>query len=155
MRRVNSRLLLVVATLGAAAILPPISLLAQDVPTWALEANRSFYEAYNSANLAALMKHYTSDAVILLPDEAIRGRAAIEAFFSADFARARSSCEWTIDGAQAVGRHAAVWGHEKCVEAPKSGKPSRTLNYRWLTVWERQPNGSWLIARDAFEEAKP
>jgi ketosteroid isomerase-like protein len=155
MHRVYSRLLLVVATLGAAAILPPVSILAQDVPTWALEANRSFYKAYNSANLAALMKHYAIDAVILLPDKAIRGRAAIEAFFSADFARARSSCEWTIDGAQAVGRHAAVWGHEKCVEAPKSGKPSRTLNYRWLTVWERQPDRSWLIARDAFEDAKP
>ncbi len=154
-RSLGAWLLIVCVLLGGAAFLQPVSLLAQDVPTWVLKVNRSFYEAYNSANLAALMRHYEPDAVILTPDETIRGRAAIEAFYSADFAQARSSCEWAVDGARAVGRHAAVWGHEKCVEVPKSGESSRTLIYRWLTVWGRQADGSWLIARDAWEDARP
>ena len=58
------------------------------------------------------------------------------------------------DSVSMVDHLAAVWGDDACVETPKSGAPSQAWQGRWLTVYQLQPDGSWLIVRDSGEEAK-
>lgn len=144
-----------VGVLAAVLSTAPSSLRAQGVPTWAQEVNETWYAAFHAGDAAALMRLYASDAVLLLPDQTLRGRAAIEAYQSGNFQKTRYSCKWGIDGVQAAGRHAAVLGHDACVESPKAGGAGRTVKNRWLTVFERQTDGSWLIVRDSPEEVKP
>ena len=144
-----------VGVLAAVLSAAPSSLRAQSVPTWAQEVNEKWYAAFHAGDAAALMTLYASDAVLLLPDRTLRGRAAIEAYQNGNFQKTRYSCKWGIDGVQAAGRHAAVLGHDTCEESPKAGGAARTVKNRWLTVFERQTDGSWVIARDSSEEVKP
>ena len=144
-----------VGVLAAVLSAAPSSLRAQGVPTWAQEVNEKWYAAFHSGDATALMRLYASDAVLLLPDQTLRGRAAIEAYQTGNFQKTRYSCKWGIDGVQAAGRHSAVLGHDTCEESPKAGGAGRTVKNRWLTVFERQADGSWLIARDSSEEVRP
>jgi uncharacterized protein (TIGR02246 family) len=141
--------------LAAGLAVAPVSLTAQATPTWAQEVNEKWYAAFQAGDAPTLMKLYASDAMLLLPDQTLRGRAAIEAYQSANFQKTRYACKWAIDGVQAAGKQAAVLGHDTCVESPKAGGATKTVKNRWLTVFERQPDGSWLIARDTSEEVKP
>jgi len=80
--------------------------------------------------------------------------ATIEAFHTGNFAKVRYNCTYTIESVSMVDHIAAVWGDDACVETPKSGAPPQAWQGRWLTVYQLQPDGSWLIVRDSGEEAK-
>ena len=60
----------------------------------------------------------------------------------------------TIESVSMVDNLAAIWGDDACVETPTAGGPSHSWQGRWLTVYQLQPDGSWLIVRDSGEEAK-
>lgn len=140
-----------VAGLGAAAV----SLSAQTTPSWAQEINTKWYAAFDAGDAAAIAKFYATDAVVFAPDQTLRGRAAVQAYHAGNFQKTRFKCEWGIDSVQAVGKQAAVLGHDSCVETPKAGGAAKTTKSRWLTIYERQADGSWLMARDASEPATP
>jgi uncharacterized protein (TIGR02246 family) len=144
-----------VAVLATVLGAMPLALGAQTTPAWAQDVNQKWYAAFGAGDAAALMKLYAADAVLLLPDQTLRGRPAIEAYQSGNFQKTRYSCKWAIDSVQSAGKQAAVLGHDTCVESPKAGGANKTVSNRWLTVFERQADGSWLIARDTSEEVKP
>ena len=104
--------------------------------------------------MPAIVQLYASDAVLLLQGETFNGRGAIEAFHTGNFAKVRYNCTYTIESVSMVDHIAAVWGDDACVETPKSGAPPQAWQGRWLTVYQLQPDGSWLIVRDSGEEAK-
>jgi len=144
-----------VAVLGVVLCAVPLSAGAQTTPPWAQQVNEKWYAAYNAGDAPALAKLYLADAVILLPDQTVKGRPAIETYQGGNFKKTGYACTWAIDGVQVAGRQAAVLGHDSCVETPKAGGAPKTVKSRWLTVFERQADGSWMIARDASEEIKP
>jgi len=127
---------------------------AQAILDWAKDHTTKWYTAFNAGDASAIIQLYASDAVLLLQGETFNGRGAIEAFHKGNFAKARYSCTWTIDSVSMVDNLAAVWGDDACVETPTSGAPSQSWQGRWLTVYQLQPDGSWLIVRDSGEEAK-
>lgn len=127
---------------------------AQAILDWAKDHTAKWYTAFNAGDVPAIVQLYASDAVLLLQGETFSGRGAIEAFHTANFAKVRYSCTWTIDSVSMVDNLAAVWGDDACTETPKSGAPSQSWQGRWLTVYQLQPDGSWLIVRDSGEEAK-
>ena len=127
---------------------------AQAILEWAKDHTAKWYAAFNAGDVAAIVQLYASDAVLLLQGETFSGRGAIEAFHTGNFAKVRYSCTWTIDSVSMVDNLAAIWGDDACVETPKSGAPSQAWQGRWLTVYQLQPDGSWLIVRDSGEEAK-
>ena len=142
-----------VAILAALLGMTTAPLWPQATSSWAQEATERWYAAFHAGDAATLARLYVSDAVLLLPEQTVRGRAAIEAHEGAILAKARYSCTWAIESVQAVGRQAAVLGREVCLEAPKAGGAPTQVKSRWLTIFERQEDGSWLIARDATEDA--
>ena len=133
----------------------PYPVSAQSTSDWAKKALEQWYAAHDGGDAHALVRLYLDDAVLFEPDETARGRKAIEARYEKEFQKVRSSCTWAIDGQHMVGKQAAVWGHATCVGSRSSGGATNTTKGRWLTIFERQLNGSWLIARDAGEDAGP
>ena len=129
-----------------------VALLAQSgVPQWLQEENSKWYAALNSGDAAALAKLYADDAVSITPSRVLRSRAAIEAFHRSNFQRSQPKCTWTLGGAQVLEKQAALWGIDTCTETPKSGAAPWTSKTRWLTIYERQPNGSWLVVRESYD----
>ena len=127
---------------------------AQAVLEWAQDHTAKWYDAFNAGDASAIIKLYASDAVLLLQGETFNGRAAIEAFHKGNFAKVRYSCTFTIDSVSIVDNLAAMWGEDSCTETPTSGAPAQQWKGRWLTVYQLQPDGSWLIVRDSGEEVK-
>ena len=127
---------------------------AQAILEWAKDHTAKWYAAFNAGDVPAIVQLYASDAVLLLQGETFNGRGAIEAFHTGNFAKVRYTGTYTIESVSMVDHIAAVWGDDACVETPKSGAPPQAWQGRWLTVYQLQPDGSWLIVRDSGEEAK-
>jgi uncharacterized protein (TIGR02246 family) len=126
----------------------------QAILEWAKERTAKWYTAFNAGDASAIIQLYASDAVLLLQGETFNGRGAIEAFHKGNFEKVRYACSWTIESVSMVDNLAAIWGDDACVETPKSGGPSQAWQGRWLTVYQLQADGSWLIVRDSGEESK-
>ena len=62
-------------------------------------------------------------------------------------------CTWTIEGMSTVDKVAAVWGNDSCLDTPRTGGAAVSWKGRWLTVYQLQPDGSWMIVRDSGEPA--
>lgn len=125
---------------------------AQTIPDWARERTTVWYNAFNSGNAAGLADMHTPDAVLLLEGVTMSGREAIQRFHAAQFERVRFDCTWTIQDVSVVYRLAAVWGTDTCVETPKSGAMPMKWNGRFMTMYQLQANGRWMIIRDTGEE---
>jgi len=141
-------LVLVGNTVGSSA-----SPFGQAVPEWAQQHTNQWYAAFNAGDVAAITKLYAAGAVMLLQGQTFEGRAAIEAFHRGNFEKARFACTWTIDGMSAVDKVAVLWGNDSCLDTPKTGGAPVSWKGRWLTVYQLQPDGSWMIVRDSGEEA--
>jgi uncharacterized protein (TIGR02246 family) len=133
-------------------LVAPHAAYAQSVPEWARERTTAWYNAFNSGNAAGLAGMHTADAVLLIAGVTMEGRAAIEKFHASQFAKVKFDCKWTIQGVNVVYRIAVVWGSDTCTETPH-GVP-RTLNWngRFMTVYQQQADGMWMIVRDTGEE---
>lgn len=140
-----------IVVLAFAALLGARLVLAADTPKWAQEANEKWYAANEAGDAEAMGRTYANDAVLLAPDQTVRGRKEINQFHAASFAKTRSTCTWKIDHVDQVAKLAVVWGHDSCVETPKSGGAPQTVKSRWMSVYERQQDGSWLASREGFE----
>ena len=137
------------ATLGVST-----SASAQVVPGWLKDHTEKWYTAFNAGDSAAMARLYTADAVLLLQGQVFEGRPAIEAFHKGNFAAARFNCTWTINGNTIVDKVAAVWGDDSCIDTPKAGGPPGDWKGHWLTVYQQQADGSWMIVRDSAEDAR-
>jgi uncharacterized protein (TIGR02246 family) len=126
---------------------------AQEIPEWAQEHTKQWYAAFNAGDGAAITKLYAADAVLFLQGQTFEGRAAIEAFHKGNFEKARFACTWTIEGMSTVDKVAVVWGNDSCLDTPKTGGVPVSWKGRWLTVYQLQRDGSWMIVRDSGEEA--
>ena len=135
----------------ALALLTPSAAQAQTAPKWAEDQLKTWYERYNAADPAGVAALYTQDAVFTK----FKGRAALEKDLAAQFAENKTTCSGGFDAFQEIAGSAVGWGHDSCTVTPRAGGASRTLRTRWLAVYERQADGSWLMVRDALEEVKP
>jgi uncharacterized protein (TIGR02246 family) len=151
----SARRIVYLAVVAAALGIAAVSLSAQATPAWAQDANAKWYAAFEAGDAAAIARFYASDTVVFVPDQTLRGRAAIQAYHAGNFQKTRFKCDWGIDSVQVVGKQAAVLGHDACVETPKAGGAAKTTKSRWLTIYEQQADGSWLMARDASEPVTP
>jgi uncharacterized protein (TIGR02246 family) len=124
---------------------------AQTIPDWARERTTAWYNAFNSGNSAALANMHTPDAVLLVAGITMDGKDAIQRFHAGQFDQVRFDCAWTIQGASVVHRLAAVWGTDSCTETPKSGAGTTKFNGRFMTMYQLQADGMWMIIRDTGE----
>jgi uncharacterized protein (TIGR02246 family) len=127
----------------------------EPVAPWARQQTERWYAAFNAGDAGALVRMYAPDAVLLLQGQQFQGRAGIEAFHRISFERADFTCTWTIERFSTVGALAVVAGSDSCAETSKSGGQVRSWKGQWITVYQQQPDGSWMIVRDSGAEDRP
>lgn len=116
-------------------------------PEWAQRALAGWYEAFNARDAEGLADQYAADARV----GDARGRAAIIQRFRSEFAESNASCGGDFDDFVVVGPIATGHGRDVCTLTPADGGPATTVYSRWVAVYERQPDGSWLCIRDYGE----
>jgi len=104
---------------------------------------------------AAFAKWFAPDAVTLSNGKApVIGQAAIAA--SADWSPSQYQLTWTPDGARmsAGGDMGFTWGHYEGRSKDRDGTPI-IHSGRYMTVWKKQPDGSWKVELDASNQEPP
>ena len=150
-------------TLSAAVML---GLVTQDV--WAQANNiarvgevRAQFDAYNAAFAAgdadALATWYVDHAVRIPPDDPMKtGVAAIQAGLATFFADIDYVLDdVTADDVQAAGNLAVIRATFREHWTPKAGGDTTQQTGRWITVWGRQPDGTWKITMDMWTVQQP
>jgi uncharacterized protein (TIGR02246 family) len=137
-------------------VLLSTSLWAQPVPQWAQDNLAEWYAAFNDKDFARLAQLYSKDAVVKTSrGSTLRGRDAIESSFREDFEEADIEVNGLIEGAHMLRDLAVTWGHDISTTTPKGGGEAVTTKTNWLTVYEKQPDGSWLTIRETGSSAEP
>jgi ketosteroid isomerase-like protein len=69
---------------------------------------------------------------------------------AADFLKTQYLCAGNYDGVRELGDLAVAWGHESCLETTKASQKTVRTYERWLVVFRRQPDGTWLQSEETF-----
>jgi ketosteroid isomerase-like protein len=119
----------------------------------AIEAlNRHDISAALASDIEAVASQWTEDFVVLPPaGPIVRGRAANLALMTS----ARPQLEkleptaYTVDFDEIVvtGDYAFAWGLFRAVVRPRAGGPDVVSSGKLLRVYQRQPDGRWLMHR--------
>lgn len=108
--------------------------------------NRAWIDGVKNGDVALISATYAVDAVDCnSAGECIRGRSDIERHIKAQLAsmgRARSAGVKSVGSTQ-QGNFVYEWGEAKATFAG-----GRELIDRYLTAWQKQPDGTWKIFRN-------
>jgi len=112
--------------------------------------NAAYISTWQHGDAHAFAMLYTPDAASISDDGTItRGRAAIEAAQAKAFATS-SLLKGTITTEDLVVEDSIGYemgSYSFTLKAP--GKPAVVLTGRYLTIWQQQPDGTWLIETDS------
>jgi len=98
---------------------------------------------------------FAPDAVTLANGKApVAGHDAIAA--AATWTPQSYQLSWTPEGARmaAGGDMGFTWGHYEGVARDKEGNTNKTSG-RYMTVWKKQPDGTWKVELDASNDGPP
>jgi ketosteroid isomerase-like protein len=119
------------------------------------DLERKFAAATATGGGKAFASWFADDAVILSNAKApVRGREAIAA--SAAWSPSDYQLTWTPQGGamSPSGDMGYTWGHYDGRSKDASGQ-SVTLSGRYMTIWRRQPDGSWKVVLDSSNNEPP
>ncbi|MDH3292561.1 MAG: DUF4440 domain-containing protein [Gemmatimonadota bacterium] len=107
--------------------------------------------AVNSGDTAANLAGFTEDVVYLPPaGPPVRGKHTLASFvgsFSEAFA---AEIEMVPEETILMGDWAFQWGALTGTVRPLEGGEGTPLNGKWAYLYQRQPDGTWKIARDIY-----
>ena len=132
--------------------------MTQELGQHALEATRAAHEAaINSGDADAWVSCFTSDAVQLPPNgPANLGTEAIGRWSGGLLAA--FDCEFSLDPEE-VQLTGSDWAFERgtyaITLAPKGQDGKMRDVGKYITLYERQPDGRWLMARDIWNSNDP
>ena len=124
-----------------------------------MAADDAFFESMKASDdpAATLSAHFLDDANVLAPDMPMaRGKEASLAIFAALAELPGYSLRWKaeiaeVSGAADLGYTIGPYHME--FQDPE-GNPV-VIDGKFLTIWKRQPDGSWKTAVDMFNEDGP
>src|SRR5947209_7238630 len=113
------------------------------------EAHSAWIDAVNSGALARLLVMTTDDVVFLNPGEDCVGRDGFSTKFAAAHQKLRICCVSELTEVVIVGEVAYTRSRDSLTVSPRAdGAESRLAGDR-MTIYRKQPDGRWLLARDA------
>lgn len=117
-----------------------------------MEADRAMFQAYSTSSspLDSIMTHWADDAKVLPPDAPMaRGKEASRAVFAELEAMPGYSLTWEPSIAEASGDLGYTIGTYHMELQDSEGRPL-AIDGKYMTVWRKQPDGTWKVAVDMF-----
>jgi len=109
----------------------------------------TWIDAVNAGDLDRLLTLMADDVVFLNPGQAPFDRDAFSANFSAAHQRLRIRCLSELEEVVVVGEVAYTRSRDALSVTTRAGGEATQLAGHRITVYRKQPDGRWLLARDA------
>lgn len=113
------------------------------------ETHSIWIDAVNTGDLVRLLTLMADDVVFLNPGRAPIGRDEFPVVLSAAHQQARIHCSSELEEVVVVGEVAYTRSRDSLFVTPFAGGEAMQLAGDRLTVYRKQPDGRWLLARDA------
>ncbi len=113
------------------------------------EVHTTWIEAVNAGDLVRLLSLMADDVVFLNPGRMPCGRDEFPAGFSTAHQQSRIRCVSDLEEVVVVGEVAYTLCRDSLSVAPRAGGESTELAGHRITIYRKQPDGRWLLARDA------
>ena len=113
------------------------------------EVHSTWVGAVNSGDLARLLDMVTDDVVFLNPGDECMGRDGFSTKFSAAHQQLRICCVSELTEVVVVGEVAYTRSRDSLSASPRAGGEEIRLAGDRMTIYRKQADGRWLLARDA------
>jgi len=113
------------------------------------EVHSTWIDAVNAGDLVRLLTLMADDVVFLNPGQAPFDRDGFSASFSAAHQQVRIRCISDLEEVVVVGEVAYTRSRDSLAVTPRAGGEATQLAGYRITVDCEQPEGLWLLARDA------
>ena len=113
------------------------------------ELHSTWIDAVNAGDLVRLLTLMAHDVVFLNPGQSPFGRDEFSANFSAAHQQVRIRCISELEEVVVVGEVAYTLSRDSLSVTPRAGGEALQLAGHRITVYRKQPDGRWLLARDA------
>ena len=113
------------------------------------EVHLTWISAVNAGDLVLLLTLMADDVVFLNPGQAPFGRDGFPLGFSAAHQQARINCISELEEVVVIGEVAYTRSRDALSVTPRVGGEATQLAGHRITVYRKQADGRWLVARDA------
>lgn len=113
------------------------------------QVHASWIDAVNAGDLGRLLGLMSEDAVFLNPGRAPFGRDGFPAGFTTAHQQSRISCTSELDEVVVIGEVAFTRCRDSLSVTPRAGGEATELAGHRITIYRKQADGRWLLARDA------
>jgi uncharacterized protein (TIGR02246 family) len=113
------------------------------------EAHSTWISAVNGGDLARLLTLVTDDVVFLNPGQSPSRREEFSTNFLAAHQQVRIRCVSELEEVVIVGEVGYTRSRDALSVTPFAGGEATQLAGYRMTIYRKQPDGRWLLARDA------
>lgn len=113
------------------------------------EVHAAWVEAVNAGDLARLLALMADDAVFLNPGRAPLGRDEFSRGFTAAHRDSVIRCNSELEEVTVVGATAYTRCRDSLSVTPRAGGDAAELAGHRMTIYRKEPDGRWRLARDA------
>ena len=113
------------------------------------ELHSTWIDAVNTGDLDGLLTLMADDVVFLNPGQPPFGRGEVSANFSAAHQQLRIRCISELEEVVVIGEVAYTRSRDALSVTPRAGGKATQLAGHRITVYRKQSDGRWLLARDA------
>jgi uncharacterized protein (TIGR02246 family) len=113
------------------------------------EEHAAWIAAVNAGDLERLLALMADDAVFLNPGQAPFGRDGFPEGFTTAHQRSHLQCTSDLVEVVVVGEVAYTLSRDALRVTPRAGGDVIELVGHRITIYRKQPDGRWLLARDA------
>jgi uncharacterized protein (TIGR02246 family) len=112
------------------------------------EVHSTWIDAVNAGDLVRLLTLMADDVVFLNPGQVPLGRDGFSAVFPAAHQQAWISCRSELEEVVVVGEVAYTRSRDALSVTQRAGGEVTQLAGHRVTLYRKQPDGRWLLARD-------
>jgi uncharacterized protein (TIGR02246 family) len=113
------------------------------------EVHTTWIDAVNAGDLVRLLALMADNVVFLNPGQAPLGRDGFPVGFSAAHQQSRIHCISELEEVVIVGEVAYTLCKDSLSVTPRAGGKTMELAGHRITIYRKQLDGRWLLARDA------
>lgn len=113
------------------------------------QVHETWIRAVNAGDLTRLLALMTDDVVFLSPGQPLVGRQDFPAGFSTAHQHFLILCISKLEEVVVIGEVAHTLCRDSLTMTPRAGGETTELAGHRITIYRKQPDGGWHLARDA------